>query len=137
VVPFDVFTEIPPGEYDEDAERDHFLDDFQLKCREFAVADAVCRDLEAVFRERDQPTHDDCGKERSLAVFEGPYQATVMKIFEQSRSRTVFMALESYHGRNDGISVAAAREDYDFRRTSVPAIMSWRACFFSVNPAMM
>jgi hypothetical protein len=49
----------------------------------------------------------------------------------------VFMALESYHGRKAWINPAAAREDYDFRRTTVPAIISWRACFFSVNPAMM
>jgi hypothetical protein len=34
------------------------------------------------------------------------------------------MALESYHGRNVRIYAAAAREDYDFRRTTVPAIIS-------------
>ncbi len=46
------------------------------------------------------------------------------------------MALESYHGRKTEIREEAAREDYKFRKTSVLAIMSWRACFFSVNPAM-
>ena len=70
MVPFDIFPEIPPGEHDEHTERDHFLDDFQLERREFAVADAVRRDLKTIFRECDQPAHDDGGEERSLAVFE-------------------------------------------------------------------
>jgi len=69
VIPSDAFSEIPPGEYDENAQGDHFLNNFQLKCREFAIADAVCGDLKAVFGERDQPAHDDRGEDWGLAVF--------------------------------------------------------------------
>src|SRR5580704_16508407 len=36
----------------------------------------------------------------ALRYFRWPYQANVIKMFEQIRSRTVFMALESYHGRS-------------------------------------
>jgi hypothetical protein len=57
-------------------------------------------------------------------------------MLEQMRRSIVFMAPKSYHG--DKIEVIAAPEgNYGFRRTSVPAMMSWRACFFAVKPAMM
>src|ERR1700726_338376 len=39
--------------------------------------------------------------------FRWPYQAMVMKIFEHKRSRMVFMAPESYHGRHCEVRVAA------------------------------
>jgi hypothetical protein len=40
MIPFDAFTEIGPCEDDEHAESDYLLDDFQLKCREFTIAEA-------------------------------------------------------------------------------------------------
>ena len=70
MIPFDAFTEIPPREADKHAKGDHLLDDFQLKRREFAIADAVRGDLKTVFGERDEPAHDDCGEEGRLAVFQ-------------------------------------------------------------------
>ena len=70
MIPFDAFAEIPPGENDEHSQGDHFLNNFQLKCREFAIADAVRGDLKAVFGERDEPAHDDRGEEWGLAVFQ-------------------------------------------------------------------
>ena len=70
MIPFDAFTEIPPRKDDKHAEGDHLLDDFQLKRREFAVADAIRGDLKAVFGECDEPAHDNCGEQGSLAVFQ-------------------------------------------------------------------
>ncbi len=70
MIPFDILTKIPPRENDKHAQGDHFLDDFQLKRREFAIADAVRGDLKAVFGECDEPAHDDCGEKRRLAVFQ-------------------------------------------------------------------
>ncbi len=70
MIPPDVLAEIQPREDDEHAKRDHFLNDFQLKGRELAVANAIRRDLKAVFGEGYQPAYDDGGKERSFAVFQ-------------------------------------------------------------------
>ena len=70
MIPFDAFAEIRPCEHDEHAERDYLLDDFQLKCREFAITYAICGDLKTVFGKRDHPTHKDYSKKRSLAVFQ-------------------------------------------------------------------
>ena len=70
VIPFDTFTEVHPREDDEHAKGDHFLDDFQLKRSEFAIADAVRGDLKAVFGERDEPAYDDCCENRRLAIFQ-------------------------------------------------------------------
>jgi len=72
VVPFNIFAEVPPGEDDEHAERDYFLDDFQLKHGELTVTDAVCRNLKTIFREGDQPAHHDGGEKGRLAVFQVP-----------------------------------------------------------------
>jgi hypothetical protein len=72
VIPLDVFAEIPPGEHDENAQRDHFLDDFQLEGGELPVTDAVRRNLKTIFRERYQPAHHDRGEKRRLAVFQVP-----------------------------------------------------------------
>ena len=68
MIPFDAFAEIPPREDDEHAKRDYLLDDFQLKRRKFAIANAIRGNLKTVFGERDQPAYDDRGEKRSLAV---------------------------------------------------------------------
>ena len=70
MIPFDAFTEIPPREDDEHAKGYRFLDDFQLKRRESAIANPVRWDLKTVFGERDQPAHNDCGEKWRLAVFQ-------------------------------------------------------------------
>ena len=70
MIPFDTFAEIPPRENHEYAKGDHLLNDFQLKPREFAVADAIRGDLEAVFGERDQPTDDNDCEQGSFTVFQ-------------------------------------------------------------------
>ena len=70
MIPFDVFTQIPPGKHDEDTKRDYFLNDFQLKRREFAIADAIRRNLKTIFRERDQPAQNNGGKKWSFAIFQ-------------------------------------------------------------------
>ena len=59
VVPVQLVAEIEDAEYAKDAERDDFLDDFQLIGREGFRADAVRGDLQAIFEERDAPTDED------------------------------------------------------------------------------
>src|ERR1700730_2924832 len=49
---------------------DYFLDDFQLKCCKFTVAEPIRWDLKTVFGERNQPAHDDYSEKRSLAVLQ-------------------------------------------------------------------
>jgi hypothetical protein len=70
VVPSDVFAEVEPGEDDEDAEGDDFLDDLQLVCSKFTVADPVRGDLKTVFEERNHPTDDDGEEERRGTVLQ-------------------------------------------------------------------
>jgi hypothetical protein len=70
VIPSDVFAEIEPGENGENGEGDHFLNNFQLKAREMAIADAIGRNLEAVFGEGDEPAHDNGGEKRRLSIFQ-------------------------------------------------------------------
>ena len=81
----------------EDRERDHFLDDFQLPDRERPAElrrpDAVGRNLEAVFEQRDAPLN------RTMAVSPKrssrdlkaicPYHASVIKALEQTSRRMV------------------------------------------------
>ena len=68
------------------------MDDFQLKGCEFAISDAISWNLKTVFGEGDQPAYEDNGISGALRYFRCPYQAIVMKMFEQIRSRIVFMA---------------------------------------------
>jgi hypothetical protein len=70
MIPFHTFTEIPPRKDNEHAKRDHLLNDFQLKRREFSIADTICGNLETVFSKRDQPTHHDYKEKWGLSVFQ-------------------------------------------------------------------
>ena len=72
VVPLQVFTEVCVGERHEHAKRDNFLYDFQLEQREFPVANAIRRHLEAILEKRDQPANQDRGDQRGFAVLEMP-----------------------------------------------------------------
>jgi hypothetical protein len=70
MVPAEGFAQIQAGEDHEDAQRDDFLDYFQLEGGEFAVADAIGRHLKTIFREGDQPADYDDGEQRRFAVFQ-------------------------------------------------------------------
>ena len=59
VIPAQVGTEIVGGEYAEDRERNDFLNYFELHRSEAAIADAVCRHLEAILEEGDSPADQD------------------------------------------------------------------------------
>src|SRR5262249_7349263 len=72
VVPANVFTEIDPGKSHKHTESDHLLNDFQLKCRELTIANAVRRYLKAIFQEGYKPARNNHGKERGVAVFQVP-----------------------------------------------------------------
>jgi hypothetical protein len=70
MIPLDAFIQIRPCEDDKHAERDCLLDDFQLKCCKFTIAEAIRGDLKTVFGERNQPAHDDYDEKRGLAVLQ-------------------------------------------------------------------
>ena len=57
MVPGDAFAEIHGGEDAEDGEGDDFLYGLQFSGGEVAEADAVGRDLQAVFEEGNAPAH--------------------------------------------------------------------------------
>jgi hypothetical protein len=70
VIPFEFFAQIDDGENREDTEGDNFLDGFELGGVEFIGADAVGRNLEAVFEEGHAPTGDDDFPQSFTAIFE-------------------------------------------------------------------
>ena len=72
VIPAQVGTEIVGGEYAEDRERNDFLNYFELHRSEAAVADAVCRHLEAILEEGDSPTDQNDLPQRFVAESEVP-----------------------------------------------------------------
>jgi hypothetical protein len=59
VVPVQLVTKVEDAEDPEDAERDDFLDNFELVGRKGARADAVRGNLQAIFEERDAPADED------------------------------------------------------------------------------
>jgi hypothetical protein len=70
MIPFHAFPQIDPGKNDEHAERDDLLNHFQLKRREFAIADAVRGNLKAILGEGNEPAYDDHRDQRRFAVFQ-------------------------------------------------------------------
>ncbi len=63
------FPEIEERENHEDSDRDDFLDNFQLRCRELAGADPVGGHLQRVFRQGDQPAHQNGQRHQELRYF--------------------------------------------------------------------
>ena len=59
VIPAQLLMEVEGHKYAEDQQRDHFLDHFQLHHREAVRAEAVGRNLKAVFEEGNAPTDED------------------------------------------------------------------------------
>jgi len=57
IVPAQTFSQVKVDENREDRQRDDLLDDLERVCGEFPVADAIGRNLEAVFGERDKPAN--------------------------------------------------------------------------------
>ena len=58
VVPLERFTEIEYRKAQKDGERNHFLDGFEFRRTEVAVADTIGRHLKAVFKEGNEPADD-------------------------------------------------------------------------------
>jgi hypothetical protein len=97
VIPSDAFAEVEPREDDEYAERDDLLYDFQLVTREFSIADAIRRDLKAVFGERDEPAHQDYGQKRSLPVFQVAIPGDCHEDIGTDQKKNGFHSAKSYH----------------------------------------
>src|SRR5450432_1871268 len=55
IIPFQLLAEICHRKYREHRKRNHFLNNRQLRRREFVRADAVGRNLETVFEKRNSP----------------------------------------------------------------------------------
>src|SRR5580700_2274747 len=70
VIPSHVLAQIDPRKRDEHAQGNHFLNDFQLKRSELPIADAVRRNLKAVFEESNKPAHNDHSNQRRLLVLQ-------------------------------------------------------------------
>ena len=70
IVPAQLLLQVKHGKDGEDAEGDYFLNGLELRGGELIGADAVGRDLEAVFEKGDAPAGDDDFPERLAAVFE-------------------------------------------------------------------
>ena len=70
VIPFQLFAQIQNRKCAEDNKRDNFLHDFQLRGGKCSVPNAICRNLKAVFKERDPPTDEDDFPECDFLKFE-------------------------------------------------------------------
>src|SRR5436853_3406342 len=70
VIPFYFFFEIDDREDAKDQKRDDFLHGLQLRGGELITADAVGRDLKAVFGKRNQPAHQNYFPQAGLLVLE-------------------------------------------------------------------
>jgi hypothetical protein len=103
VIPLESFAEIDPRENRENGQRDHLLDDLQLECGEFAVTNAVRRNLKAILQERDHQLTTIRRARGAWRYFKCPYHAIAMKIFEQIGKSMVLMGALSYHGPNEAL----------------------------------
>lgn len=99
MIPLKLFPKIEPCEHDEYAQCDDFLDDFQLEYRELAVADAIRRHLKAVLEESNQPTDDNDGNQRSLAVLQVAIPGGGHKDVRANEKEYGFHNHKSYHVR--------------------------------------
>ena len=70
MIPAQVLAEVEGDEDAEDDQGDDFLNDFELDGRKAVCAEAIGRDLEAVFKESNGPTDEDDLPERLLAKAE-------------------------------------------------------------------
>ena len=70
VIPAQMLAEVEGDEDAEDNQRNHFLNDLELHGREAVRAKAVGRDLEAILKEGNRPTHEDDLPERLVAKAE-------------------------------------------------------------------
>ena len=67
-----LFLHVKNGEKGENDHRDDFLHDFELTDGVEFVAHAVCRNLNAVFKKRYSPTHQDYQKNRLVLDLQMP-----------------------------------------------------------------
>ena len=70
VIPLHLLAQIEDREHHKHEERNHFLHRLEFGGGEMGVADAVGRNLQAVFEKGDQPTDEDDGYERRGLVFQ-------------------------------------------------------------------
>jgi len=71
-IPLEFFLKIDNRKNTKNDERDHFLYRFELRGGELPVAQTVCRHLETIFKECDQPTHHDHNEQRRALILEVP-----------------------------------------------------------------
>ena len=72
MIPTKLRVEIQHGEDAEDDQRDDLLHDLELDRRELSRPPTVCRNLEAVLDERNQPIHQDHDHQRRLLELQMP-----------------------------------------------------------------
>src|SRR5712672_4137240 len=70
IVPLQLLAKVQHGKNRKHRQRNHFLNSFELRRREFVRADAVRRNLETILEESDAPTREDDLPQRLATVFE-------------------------------------------------------------------
>jgi len=74
-----LFFHVKNGEKRKNDHRDDFLHHFELSDGVISVADAVCRDLDAVFDECDSPAYQDYYENRLVVDFQVPVPCQAQK----------------------------------------------------------
>ncbi len=101
------------GKGNEDNERNDLLEDLQLIGSEFAVAEAIAGNLEAVLREGYEPTDEDDTPEITAAVFEVAVPSDgheEVGAQQQEDGRHFFrVAGRGFAGRSRGVGVCVSR----------------------------
>src|ERR1700743_1023791 len=59
VIPLQSLAKIEPRKHNKYDQRNHFLNDLQLKCCELPITKSICRHLEAILEERNPPARQD------------------------------------------------------------------------------
>jgi hypothetical protein len=70
IIPLELLLEIKHGEEGEDYERDHLLNDLQLRRRKVIGTNAIRRNLKAVLKESNSPAYGHYFPERNLTVLQ-------------------------------------------------------------------
>jgi hypothetical protein len=91
IIPIETCAHVKDSKWDEDRQRDDFLQNLQLRQVELAIADPVGRHLEQVFKECDPPT-DSHGNQPmpGSQVLQMAYQAKVMNTLDMT-SKTIVL----------------------------------------------
>jgi hypothetical protein len=93
IIPREFFFQKRDSEDQKDNEGHDLLNDLELEARELAIAETICWHREAVLEQRNRPRRIAFQSGQEWPYFKCPYQAKVMKQFEQISRKMVLMGL--------------------------------------------